>query len=397
MRFFLFVVALLSFSTSNTVHSTVSNLNGDFPFVEGNHLFAKINTELGQIDNFLRSKEAKQESSFFKLSPQLFMQTQGSGSLFQLQANADYISFDQFSADDHYDFSILSKFHLRFAESQKIFMSAFIANDHEYRGTGLSLGTANSLSEGDTKRNSFVNFGYLYGHQDSQARARFLLGYRDFSYLTRKEITKQLAYSSNYFQGNVDYLITGKTYFSTKLQYENLSYDNNDDLERQQYLALAGIKWESTELTQLSLLLGYEKANFVKETLKSEDHFAWQVKLLWNPLQRLRLDFSSGSDIKESYKIDKSISFSNYYALGLAYDFTDQLIFTVNSKSVHEDIVGEINNFKEEYFEMDLGIDYLWRHWLTIYAKYHYKTFDSAKLMYDYDLQKFYVGVVVTL
>lgn len=350
MRFLLLLVAFMGCSLilfSVTVYSAVSNLDGEFPFSEGNFLSSEIKPEFGNIDNFLRSDDNKQTTNFLKISPQLFIQTQGSGSLFQFQATANYFTFDEFSSDDHYDFSVLSKFHLRFAESQKIFLSGFIADDYEYRGTGLSLGEPNAIEEGDTRRNGFVNAGYLYGHQDSLARAKFLIGYRDFSYLTREQITNSLAYSSNYFQGDFDYLITGKTYFSTKVQYEDLSYDLNADLERKQYLALAGVKWESTELTQLHLLLGYEKAIFTNQIFKENDRFAWQVKLLWNPINRIRLDFTSGSEINDSYKIDQSISYSNYYDIGLDYDFNDELVFNVNSRIVNSDIIYEDSTIKE--------------------------------------------------
>ena len=74
----------------------------------------------------------------------------------------------------------------------------------------------------------------MYGHNDSLASAKMLMGYRDFAYSTRKEITQFLAYSSNYFQGEFDYLVTGNTYLSAKVRYESFSYDLNADLERNQ-------------------------------------------------------------------------------------------------------------------------------------------------------------------
>lgn len=395
MRFLLPLVGCYFLLFTVTGYSAVNNYNGEFPFTEGNFLSTKIKTDFGQVDNFLRSNDNKQETSFLKIAPELFIQTQGSGNLFQLKANASYQTFDQFSDDNHYDFSLLSKFHLRFAESQKIFVSGYLADIYEYRGTGISLGEANTLAEGDTRRNGFINVGYLYGHKDSLARAKFLLGHRNFSYLTRKSITKSLAYDTNYAQGNFDYLITGKTYFSTKVQYERISYDKNQDLDRQQYLGLAGIKWESTELTQLHVLIGYQSASFANDTFKREDGFAWQLNMFWNPLERIRFNLSSGSEITDSYKIEKSVSVSNFYSFGLFYSFTDELTLTINSKIVNNDIVGEINTSKEENFEFKTNIDYQWRHWLSTYARFNYNTFDSSKLKHDFDLQAFSVGLEV--
>mgnify|MGYP000291143453 CR=1 FL=1 len=399
MRFLLLLVAFVGYcsnSYSATVYSSIDSLNGEFSFIEGNLLSTEIKTEFGQIDNFLRSHDDGQKTNFLELSPELFVQTQGSGSLFQLQAKASYFTFDEFSSDDHYDFSVLSKFHLRFAQSQKIFLTGFIADNYEYRGTGLSLGHPNALEKGDIKRDEFLNIGYLYGHQDSLAKAKFLIGYRDFAYLTRKNITKRLAYSSSFFQGDFDYLVTGKTYFSTKVQYEDFSYDMDADLERKQYLALAGVKWRSTELTQMQLLLGYEKAVFINDAFDEKDRFAWQVKMLWNPLKRIRLDFSSGSEIKDSYKLVKSVSYSNYYDLGLSYDFNEKLEFNIRVKIVNEDVVTIEDAIKEDHFETTTRIQYQWRHWLSAFAQYNTNTFDSTIIMNDYDLQAVSVGIVVT-
>jgi hypothetical protein len=385
-----------SISSSATVSSTVDNLNGEFSFSEGNQLATEVKAQFGQIDNFLRSNEDKQETNYIEISPKLFIQTQGAGSLFQLQVKANYFTFDEFSNDDHYDFSVLSKFHLRFAESQKVFVTGFIADNYEYRGTGLSLGKPDTLEEGDTKRNNFLNAGYLYGHQDSLARAKILVGYRDFDYLTREKITKQLAYSSGYFQGEFDYLISGNTYFSTKIQFEDISYSMNADLERKQYLALAGMKWRSSELTQLHLLLGFEQAAFNNDVFDDENKFAWQVNFLWNPLQRVKLNFSSGSEIKDTYKIVKTVSYSNYYDLGLNYEFDEKIKLVIQGRLVNDEVVSTEAITNEDHFETTTKIQYEWRHWLSGFVQYSYNSFDSTIITYDYDLQAVSAGIAVT-
>ena len=399
MRLTLLFIALISYSSlvlSTNVSSTRDSLNGEFSFVEGNLLSAKIKADFGQIDNFLRSNTNKQKTNFAELSPELFIQTQSEGSLLQLQAKASFLTFDEFSNDDHYNFSLLSKYHLRFAQSQKVFITGFIADNYEYRGTGLSLGKPNSLTEGDTRRDQFLNAGYLYGHQDSLARAKILMGYRDFSYLTRKNITKPLTYSSAYLQGNFDYLISGKTYFSSKFQHENVSYELNANLERKQYLALAGVKWESTELTQLHVLLGYEKTNFANKVFEDNNRFAWQINMLWNPLARIRFNINSGSEIKDSFRLANSVSFANYYGLGLSYDFNQSLLININGKYLDEDIVGIDNKIKEAHFETTMRLQYQWRHWLSVFAQYKIDNFDSTININSYDLNISSLGVVVT-
>ncbi len=395
------ILLLIAFSCSCHVFSdTVSvnrdHLNGDFSFSEGNLLQGSVKADLGQIDNFLRTETSKQNTSYVQISPELFIQTQGEESLFQIKATLDYLAFEKFSSDDHVDFSVLSKVHFKLAESQKLFVTGFIGDDYEYRGTGLSLGEPSSIDEGDTKRNEFFNVGYLYGHQDSLARAKILLGYRDFSYQTRASLTSQLSYSSNYLQADFDYLITGKTYFSTKVQLEDFNYQANVDLERKQYLALAGVKWHSSELTQLHLLMGYEKAVFNNETFANKARFAWQINLLWNPIERIRINFGSGSQISDSFKIAKSINFSDYYSVDLTYDFTDRIALNMSGKMIKEDVVEVDNEIEEEHFETTVRLQYHWREWLSIFTQFSYDNFDSTVVINNYDVQAASVGVVVT-
>lgn len=399
MRYLLLFIAFFGysiFSFSATVSSSRDTLNGEFSFTEGNFLLTEISTDFGQIDNFLRSHNAPQETNFFELSPELFMQIEGSGSLFQIQAKAGYFTYDEFSKDNHYDFSVLSKYHLSFAQSHKVFVTGFIEDNYEFRGTGLSLGEQNALEEGDTKRNEFLNMGYLYGHQASLARAKLLVGYRDFSYLTRKNITNEQAYSANYLQGNFDYFITGKTYFSTKVQYEDFNYSLNQNLERKQYVALVGVKWQSTELTKLLALVGYENTVFANDTFGEKKRFAWQVNMLWNPIERIRFKFSSGSEVKDSFKVGESLSFVKYHGMELIYGFNQQLLLSISGKVVNGEVVDIDSEINEDHFESTTRIQYQWRDWLSAYAQYRFDSFDSTVVTNNYDLQVISLGVVVT-
>jgi len=399
MRFLLLYIVILAYSSlsfSKAISSKIDNLNGEFSFTEGNLLSSSIETSLTQTDNFLRSQDNNQTITTGELSPELFIQKQSAGSLFQLQAAGKYQANSNFSQDNHLDYSLLSKFHLRFAQSQKVFVTGFITDKYEARGTGLSLGDADSLVEGDSKRNKFFNVGYLYGHEDSQARAKFIAGYRDFGYQTRKSVTQHLSYSSQYFQGNFDYLMSGKTYFSTKIEYEDFSYRNNDELERQQYQALAGVKWRSTELTQLHLLFGYEKTFFANNAFAEEDRFAWQVNFLWSPLERLRLNVNSGTSIKDSYKITQSINFADSYGLTVSYDVNERLTLQFSGKLVHEDVVATDNTTSEDHIENSLGMQYQWQHWLSVFARYQYDSFDADIVTNNYDVQALSTGVVIT-
>lgn len=399
MRILLLLIALFCYSSvsfSAAIDRALDRLNGEFSFSEGNILNAELNTQSGHLDNFLHKKTDKEETNYLKLSPDVFFQTQTTDQLFQIQVKADMLAFDDFSDDNHINRSIFSKYYLGLADNKRIFLSGYLEDEYEYRGTVLSLAEPYSVEEGDMKRDGFFNVGYSFGHEESLATAEVIMGYRSFNYLTRKDFTEPLKYSTNYIQGEFDYLITGKTYFSTKVNYEDISYTMNPDLERKQYVALAGIRWISTDVTEMRVLLGFVRSIFNTDTFSIKDRFAWQAKILWKPVNRFRVELTSGSEIKDSFSIIKSIKVSQYLNLGFGYVFKDKLIFGINGSIVDEEVVDSIRTTTENHFVANALIQYRFRDWFSVYTKVKYNTFDSTRIDHNYDLTNYSVGLIVS-
>ncbi|MCI2285099.1 hypothetical protein L3081_19045 [Colwellia sp. MSW7] len=125
---------------SVAVYGAVSNINGASPFSEGNFFSTKITNELDQIDNYLRHYENRQETRFLKAYPQLFLQTQGSDNLCQLQAKARDSSLDKFSSDDYYDLHdiLVFTFYSKFAYDDLVDRTRSMEEKH----VGIKLGLA---------------------------------------------------------------------------------------------------------------------------------------------------------------------------------------------------------------------------------------------------------------
>lgn len=141
MRFLLSVVAFVGCSLMLflvAVYGAVSNINGEFPFSEGNFFSTKITTEFGQIDNYLRHYENLQETRFLKLSPKLFVQTQGSGNLRQLHANVSYPTLDKLPSEDYYGLynELAFMFHSKFDYADLVDRTRSLEEKH----VGIKLG-----------------------------------------------------------------------------------------------------------------------------------------------------------------------------------------------------------------------------------------------------------------
>ena len=396
-NFLLMSLLLITLINNPTFAMSADNFNGEFTYIEGNALQGKVDSEFGYNDNFLLTEVDKKTTSYFVISPSLFAQKQINAHLFQFLADSNLYKFTKFKQDSHSDISTLSKYHLKLAHSQKLFVTASFKKSYEYRGEGLSLANADTLLEGDNKKSYFVNTGYLYGHENSIAKAEFLIGKRGFSYSTRRNETRKLDLTGNYLQANFDYLISGKSYFSSKIQVESIDYQYNDSLNRKQYSALIGLKWKTTSITELAMLFGYEKASFNHKNLtdiqavNDQTSFVWQGNITWQPIERITFNASTNRNIMESDKLINSITISDSYSFRANYVFSPQWSFSNEFKVVNKNIAINSRSLDESSLVNKLSASYQWRDWLAIYANYKFKTFDSSEI--DFDVNSYSIGL----
>ncbi len=393
--FFTVIILALNFYQANA--ASVNSYNGKFRYVEGNVFEGEVQSKFGVVDNFFSSHDNPQASNFFEVSPSVFLQAQFDENLLQISAKSQYVKFSDFSQDDHNDISLLSKYHLKLAQSQKLFVTSAYKESYEYRGQGLSLGDGQALEEGDNKEQYFINAGYLYGHEKSVARAKILVGHRSFAYQTRREQTRKLDLTGDYLQGSFDYLISGKSYLTSKLQYEKINYSDNDALTRKQYSALLGLKWQSTYATEVKLLFGYEKALFADSDLSDETSFVWQGNLTWRPLERLSISALTGRNIQDSNKLDNSISVVDSYAFNINYAFTERVSLYTNTKIANKSITSSSTVIDEDTLSTGIGSKYQWRDWLAVSVDYHYNDLASSQPNHSYDTNRYSLNLTLTI
>jgi hypothetical protein len=379
------------------ITSFTLNAQTDFTIESGNKLTSKLLSEYGKISNFLSQSVNEQSTSYLKIEPSVFIQTQLSRHLLQLDANIIHYKFTDFEGDDHSNLKLNPKYFFKLDSNKVLFAEIKYHEEYEYRGTGLSLGEAQSLTTGDEKKTVSTNIGYLYGQVDSVAKLKFLLSKENFRYKTRRSQSQLLDREDVATTVNFDYLLSGKTYFAVNLTYKRSDFQYNEQLNKDEYAALVGVKWQSTAITQLQALVGYQELSFADKTLQNDNILKWRIDMDWQPTTFINMklntqrDFATANRLVDSYRVIDSIN------LKISNQFTDYFQVSTAIGYRQEKIVYTVQTDKEDYLYSEMKLNYQRNEWLTIFASFTFRELDASESELNYQGNSLSLGFSVII
>lgn len=376
---------------------SVNSYNADFSFTPGNIFVGRLKSTLGYVDNFLYSDSNNMSTSFLEIEPSLFIQTQMDRNLFQLLGRTVQYSFTEFSDDNHGDYDLTAKYHFKPSINQRFSATARYQHVYEQRGTGLTQGTGSSISQGDEKDKNFYNIGYYYGHKDSVARVWLLVGRRNFEYTTRREVTKVFDYTGDYLEAGADYLYSGKSYFTGKINYENLNYHFNPVDSRIEKAVLFGFKWFSSVISKSEFLFGLSELEFYEGDAVNKDTFKWEVDLIWNPSEFVEFEFTTARSFEEASQINSDYKVVDNYTLSLKYDFNHYLDFYADLSRNNQEVVFSNKVNIEDYNWLSIKTRYQANGWLYLYINYEFRQLQSSFVSDNFDRNNYSIGVEIKI
>ena len=386
------VIPIIGFGSCVIAHA-----QADVSIESGNQLTTKLSAEYGQISNFLNQADNKKSTGYFKVEPSVFLQTQMSRHLVQLNGKVSHYKFANFSADDHSDLLLQPKYFFKLDSNKTLFTEIKWSEAYESRGTGLSLGDAELLTTGDDKKTVSTIFGYLYGQEGSVAKLKLSIGQKDFRYKTRREQNQLLDRKDILANAAFEYLLSGKTYFSIDLDYTQSAFKHNSSLNKSKYAALIGVKWQSTAITQLQAFAGYHELSFDDKSLAKDSGFKWRIDVDWRPTDFMRVnintlrDFETVNRIADSYRVVDSTN------LEVSNQFTDFFQTSAVIGYRKEEIVYPGKTDDEDYFYSELTLKYQRNEWLTIFAGFTFKELDASVDTLNYQSNSLSLGFSVII
>lgn len=370
---------------------------GDFNTESGNFFNLSLHTEIGQTDNFLFSNQHKEQTAFIALSPSLALQTQFENQLFNLDFESEHVKYQDFSQDDHTNFTLAPRYQYKIAPNKALFINTRLANSYENRGTGLTLGNAKLLTQGDKREATNYSVGYLYGSQVSVAKLTAELGQYSHQYKTRRNNTYLLDQQKRFAHISFDYLLSGRSYLATNIAYENISFEHNNVLNKKKYTALAGMKWQTTEISQLALLLGYQQIKFAHATFNDDDGFKWRFDWQWHPIYSTKVAIKTERDFQEANRLSNSYRIVDNFDMNVTSQLSDLFKVTAVVGTKREKIIYQQSQEQEDYLFSQFTLQYQRNEWLSLYLKYQYHDLNASEIVLDYQRNSISIGFDVTL
>lgn len=350
----------------------------DFFLESGNKFTVKLFSEYGQISNFLHQNKDEESTRYIKIEPSVFIQTQLSRHLIQLEANISHYQFSEFGEDDHSNLSFKPKYFFKFDHNKTLFADFKLQEEYEYRGTGLSLGNATSLTTGDDKKRVATNIGYLYGQIDSVAKLKLSIGQEDFRYKTRRIKNQALDRVDHKANVSVDYLLSEKTYFAVDLTYIQSDFQHDKPLNKDEYALLVGMKWQSTAITQLQALVGYQRLFFEDQHLAGDNSFKWRFDMNWQPTLFSNININTQRDYETANRITERYRVVDSTNLKVTHQFTDYFQTSVAIGYKQEEIIYLDQTNNEDYLYSALKFNYQRNDWLTLFVGFTFTDLEAS-------------------
>jgi outer membrane protease len=268
---------------------------------------------------------------------------------------------------------------------------------YEKRGTGLSLGNGESLNKGDDIEVTKISGGYLFGQSDSVAKIKVEIGNLQSKYQTRRDTTYLLDKETGFFDVSFDYLLSGQSYLSSNIGFEKVESKNNAVLDNERYIALMGLKWQTTLISQFSFLLGYQAIKFENATFADDNAFKWRVDLNWHPINFTKIAFRTERDFEEANRLSDSYRVVDKYEFKLTSEISDFFQVVAILGMNKEQIVYQQDKEDEDYIFSQVQLNYQRTEWLSFFIKYEYNDLDSTESEYNYQRNSISIGFNASL
>ncbi|GLX78130.1 hypothetical protein tinsulaeT_14700 [Thalassotalea insulae] len=363
----------------------------------GNEFQLSLAPEIGTLDNFFYQANNKQSTNYLALKTEVELQFQAEQQLLALDSKFHHLKYQQFSQDNHTDYSLAPSYQYKFAVNKAFFIESELNVNYEARGTGLSLGKASSLTVGDSKEQRQITAGLLYGQKDSIAKLILALGLNDSRYQTRRATTQVLDYQTQFVRSSFDYLLSDYSYLATELAYQDLTFDHNPLQDKDKLTALVGIKWQTTAATRLAALIGYQQVKFAQSNFKDDSALKWQLDWQWHPVEQIKFLLQSKRDFQEANRLTDSYRLIDAHRIDVQYRFNRSLAGSIALALNQEEIVYQTSATEEEYFKAEAQLDYQRLDWLAFYLRYVVSNLDAQQSTLDYQRSSVSIGFSVTI
>ena len=184
-----------------------------------------------------------------------------------------------------------------------------IADTHQARGGGFSIGTGNLQQEVDTYSQNDYGVSYRYGRDEAKAQLGFYYLVQQVDFDARLDsngidLTRIRDRQTDTIGATFSYEIGAKTDLVVDLNQQELDYDVESGFGNTVDSLLVGISWDATAKTSGRLQVGTQSRDLTSGG--SEDSSIWQLRLDWTPSNNSIFRLTSSKSSEASIGIGNS-------------------------------------------------------------------------------------------
>lgn len=182
---------------------------------------------------------------------------------------------------------------------------------------------------------------------------------------------------------DVNWNFAARTSVFGRVQRTEVDYNaNRNTLDSDQTDYLVGLRWKPSARLNGVVGVGRSDKDFDDPSRRGYDGNTYYTNLSYRISPYSVVDFGASRIVEEPGDERSSYYESEYFGLGWNHAFTSKLSFDVYAKWLDDDYdIGR----EDKFFDWGLGLDYVWRRWLTAGVYYGETERDSTRESVEYE------------
>lgn len=188
---------------------------------------------------------------------------------------------------------------------------------------------------------------------------------------------------------DLNYRLGPKTSVFGRYQETNVDYDRDtNSLDSDQKDYLVGVRWKPTNALSGVVGVGWTDRDFDQVQRESYEEFNYYVNLNYMIKPFSVVELAASRVVEEPSILNASYYESELFGIGWDHALTPQLLFNAFAKWVDDDYD---TGRRDEFFDWGVGLDYVWKDWLTAGIYYGEIERESTQARVSYD--DAYIGI----
>lgn len=378
-------------SSSFVDASIVRDSNIDQPLDLLNDFYPSIGISMSSHDNVRRRSDLDESDTKISVTPGLAYRTNLGRHQFYAAYSGVFTLHDELDQEDAQSTILSAQLGLDVSNRWDLNLFGNIARSFEERSISGTR-TFNQLILGDDTGPDEVSsdsygFDLIYGRKVSRLVAT--LGYdRNTSRYTNNfqgdgNFTGNRDRVSDSWHLDVSYQVASRTSVFARYQYTEIDYDRTfNDLDSEQEEYLIGLRWKPTNSLSGAIGVGASERDYIDPNREDYDGDKYYVNLNYalSPFSNIQL--GAARNIEEPGDLESDYYVSDLLGVSVSHSFTPNVAFNAYAKWLDDDYNTDRN---DEFFDWGVGLDYIFRPWLTLGVYYAEIDRDSSTDEFDYD------------